>query len=61
MQLFDFGSCYMSEPMELKPGAYSLTMFTILDGERKVIYATPVERSAKAKYVDDPLPLYFSV
>ena len=61
MQLFDFGSGYMSEPMELKPGAYSLTMFTILDGERKVIYATPVEGSAKAKYVDDPLPLYFDV
>jgi hypothetical protein len=55
--LNSFGNTYVSEPLSLPTGAYSLTEFMVLDKDDNVIYITPKEGSSLAYLVDLPLPL----
>jgi len=61
LPLFSFGQSYVSENIELPLGNYKLTQFVVLDAANKTIYATPIEGSELAKYVEDPLPISFTV
>src|SRR5260221_252306 len=59
--LYNFGGSYVTESLQLSVGSYSLTQFMILDSANSVLYATPMEGSALAQYVTDPLPINFSI
>ncbi|MGC4022517.1 MAG: hypothetical protein QM734_11515 [Cyclobacteriaceae bacterium] len=61
LPLLSFGQGYVSEDLQLKVGNYKLTKFLVLDSNDKIIYATPLEGSELTKYVDDPLPMDFTV
>ncbi|MGC4022516.1 MAG: hypothetical protein QM734_11510 [Cyclobacteriaceae bacterium] len=61
LPLFSFGQGYLSENLQLNVGNYKLTKFLVLDASNKIIYATPLEGSELAKYVDAPLPIDFTV
>ena len=61
VELYSMGEGYISEPLSLKGGNYELTEFLVLNDEKRVIYATPIEDSRKAYLVDDPLPIGFFV
>jgi hypothetical protein len=61
LPLYALGQSYMSENLDLQTGTYQLTQFTVLDAANQVIYATPLEGSELAIYVNDPLPMEFSI
>lgn len=61
LSLFDFGQGYVSESLELEAGNHQLVDFVVFDEKGKPIYASPLEGSELAEYVDDPLPIDFSV
>jgi hypothetical protein len=50
----------ISEPVTLSPGDYTVTQFIISNG-RSGTYAAPLEGSSVAEWVDDPLPIPFTV
>src|SRR5690606_18141296 len=55
------GESYISQEVELSYGDYRLTKFLVLDDEDSVDYATPLEGTDLAQYVDDPLPVNFHI
>jgi hypothetical protein len=61
--LYPLGDKFLSGNIELASSSleYKLTDFVILDSNRKSIFISPKEGSAKANLVDDPLPIYFKV
>ncbi|MBT1686984.1 hypothetical protein [Dawidia soli] len=59
--LLTLGGDYVSEPLLLSPGAYTLTDFLVTDTAGITLYATPKEGSPLAAWVTDPLPVSFSV
>lgn len=59
--LFPFGEGYTTESLELNTGTYNLTKFLVLDSANNVIYATPFEDADLAQFVNDPLPIHFSI
>lgn len=59
--LYQFGDNYLSFPVTLKVGAYTLTEFLVLNESNEVIYVTPVEGSDLAHLVEDPLSINFMV
>jgi hypothetical protein len=59
--LLTLGDEYISEPLTLPPGEYSLTEFFVANSGGQVIYAAPKEGSSLAPWVDDPLPTPFVV
>jgi hypothetical protein len=61
LSLFSFGQGYVSENLELPTGSYQLTQFMILSADNSILYATPVEGSALAQFVADPLPISFTI
>jgi hypothetical protein len=52
---------YISTPLALPPGNYTLTEFLVADVGGEIVYATPKEGSSLAPWVDDPLPAPFVV
>jgi hypothetical protein len=54
------GDYVISEPVTLSPGDYTVTQFIISNGQIGT-YAAPVEGSTVAEWVDDPLPISFTV
>jgi len=61
MELFNFNGTYISESLTLNVAAYKLTKFLVLDENNAVIFSTPLEGSALALLVSDPLPIDFAV
>ncbi|ACY13929.1 FG-GAP repeat protein [Haliangium ochraceum] len=61
VDLVRFGDDFLSQPLSLVPGDYTVTQLLVIDSSDEVRYATPVAGSAKAHLVADPLPLPFSV
>jgi hypothetical protein len=60
INLLKIGEGYITEPLELKPGNYSITDFLIvIDSE--VLFATPKYGSPLASVITRPLPSNFSV
>jgi Concanavalin A-like lectin/glucanases superfamily len=61
IELYKFGEQYLSEPVEFISGQYALTEFFVLNNEGEIVYATPLEGSALAHLVTDPLPIFFTI
>lgn len=61
ISLFKFGEEYLSEPIALTAGSFTLTEFIALDESNAALYATPLEGSPLAYLVEDPLPIGFSI
>jgi hypothetical protein len=61
IHLLALGGEYISEPLPLSPGAYTLTDFLVTDAAGTTLYAAPKEDSPLATWVTDPLPVSFSV
>ena len=63
LSLYNFSGNFISAPLSLDVSGspYKLTKFLVLDGSKNVIFATPLEGSALAGFVADPLPISFSV
>lgn len=59
--LTSFGNSYVSASIELPIGDFRLTSFIVIDEFDQAIYVTPMEGSAKAYLVTNPLPIEFSV
>ncbi|MBT1711798.1 hypothetical protein KK062_26390 [Fulvivirgaceae bacterium PWU5] len=59
--LITLGSEYVSEPLLLPPGEYTLKDFLIADTAGNTLYATPKQDSPLARWVANPLPVSFSV
>jgi hypothetical protein len=58
--LATLGDYTVSEPVTLPPGEYTLTQFIIANGQSGT-YVAPLEGSTVAEWVDDPLPIPFTV
>ena len=61
LTLYSLGQGFVSESLQLIPGSYKLTQFMILDEDDGVMYATPQEGSELAEFVNDPLPIEFTI
>ncbi|MBT1706068.1 hypothetical protein [Chryseosolibacter indicus] len=60
INLLKVGDGYITEPFELKAGAYAVSDFMIVKGT-EVLYATPKQGSPLASSVSNPLPFSFVV
>ncbi len=61
MELFKFGDDYVTQALTLDPGTYTVTEYYVVDGSNNVIYITPKDGAPKASWVDNPLPIDFSI
>ncbi|MBN1411173.1 MAG: hypothetical protein JW969_10025 [Spirochaetales bacterium] len=61
LDLYNLNGQYISESLSLALGTYNLTKFFVVDSGNKVLFASPMEGSALAEYVDNPLPIEFEV
>jgi hypothetical protein len=59
--LLTLGGQFVSEPLLLKAGEHQLTEFLVIRSDGTVIFAAPLEGSALASLVQDPLPQSFVV
>lgn len=58
--ILNFSGSYITGPIELKPGTYSIMDFMIANGS-DILYATPKKNSTLASAVVRPLPYKFNV
>ena len=61
LELYNFNGSFISESLSLDVADYKLTSFLVLDVNNTVIYSTPLEGSALASQIIDPLPISFTV
>lgn len=61
VEVLEFNESYLIEPVLLEMGSYNLTKFLVLNEAEEVIYATPLEDSKLASFVNDPLPISFEI
>src|SRR5690606_7148733 len=61
IDLTNINGQYLTSPVSLSPGSYSITEFIVVDALSNAIYLTPKEGSEYASYVNDPLPVSFTV
>gem|GEM_PF-5213278 len=61
VNLLSFNGEYLSEPVPLTPGNYTVTEFLVLDDLGNTLFAAPVAGSPNALLVDQPLPQPFTV
>jgi hypothetical protein len=59
--LYKFGDSFLSEPLALTTGSFSLTEFIVLDPNGNALYATPIQGSPLAYLVEQPLPIPFNI
>ena len=60
LEVMKAGDSYMTDPVELMPGDYSLTDFMIVNNG-ELLYATPKAGSPLAAFVANPVPYDFTV
>lgn len=61
VKLLKIGEDFITKSVVLPAGNYQLTEFLVFDVNRKVIYAAPIEGTAYAHIVSNPLPINFDV
>ncbi|NVO09904.1 MAG: hypothetical protein HXX16_08095 [Bacteroidales bacterium] len=59
--LYNMNGYYISKPLSLLPGNYTIEQFFVVDAAGNVMYATPLQGSPKAYLVNEPLPINFTV
>jgi hypothetical protein len=60
INILHLGNSYLTDPLELTPGRYTLTDF-LLENDSEVLYATPQRNSKLSKIVSRPLPYSFVI
>ncbi len=61
VDLYNMNGYYISKPLSLLPGSYTIEQFFVVDAAGNVMYATPFQGSPKAYLVSEPLPISFTV
>lgn len=61
IELYNMNGSYISKPLSLLVGNFTLEKFMIVNNSDSVIYVTPIQGSPNAYLVEYPLPLNFSV
>ena len=61
IELYNMNGSFISKPLSLLVGSYTLEKFLVVDADGNVIYASPLEGSDLAYLVNDPLPIEFNV
>lgn len=61
LDLYHFNEHYFTDNVRLSVGIYTVEEYFILDDNDSILYASPKEGSALARFVNDPLPLEFVV
>jgi hypothetical protein len=61
IEFFNLNGYYISKPISLLVGNYTLTQFMVLDQNDSIVYLSPMQNSPKAYLVTNPLPLEFSI
>jgi hypothetical protein len=61
INLLSFGESFVTEPLELEPGTYSIAAFLLVNDSSDVLFATPVAGSPLAQIVKHPLQVSFHV
>ncbi len=61
VELYNMNGYFISKPLSLLVGSYTVEKFLVVDAEGNVIYASPLEGSELAYLVNGPLPIDFSV
>jgi hypothetical protein len=59
--LYDINGQFVTESLTLDTGDYKLTQYLVVDADRNVIFAAPLEGSNLGELVSDPLPIQFTV
>jgi hypothetical protein len=59
--LYNFGSGFVSEQIEIPSGELKLTKFMVIDPSGRVVFAAPVAGSPLAYLVNKPLPFNFVI
>lgn len=59
--LVHFNGAYISSPISLETGNYTLTEFLVTDASDNTLYACPQEGSPLAYNIADPLPISFTI
>lgn len=60
VELYNMNGSYISKPLSLLVGDFTLEKFMIVNDSDSVIYVAPIQGSPKAYLVENPLPLNFS-
>ena len=61
LELINFGTGFLTDPILLEVGDYQITEFLVLDQNREIVLATPVQGSILENLVSTPLPIDFLV
>ncbi len=61
LKVYNFDGEYISEPISVIPGNYSVTDFLVIDENRNVMYVTPKSGAPLAYLVKNPLPIKFNI
>jgi uncharacterized protein (TIGR02145 family) len=61
INLINMNGTFISEPISLTTGDYSISKYIVLNSSDSAIYATPVKGSKLAYLVKTPLPLSFTI
>jgi hypothetical protein len=61
INILAFGDSYITEPVELPVGRYSIINFFIVSSSNEILFATPKRGSALAAVVDRALPFGFTL
>ncbi len=61
IKVYNFDGEFISEPISLIPGNYSVTDFLVIDENQNVVYVTPKSGSPLAYLVENPLPINFNI
>jgi hypothetical protein len=59
--LFKLNDTYLSEPITLTTGNFSLTEFIVVNEDNEAVFICPIEGSPKASLVTHPLPIEFVI
>jgi hypothetical protein len=59
--VYQFGTSFVSEKIEIKTGGYKLTKFMVINPAGAVIYAAPIAGSPLAYLCNHPLPFNFNI
>lgn len=59
--IYEFGTGFVSESIEIKAGEYKLTKFMVINPSGSVIYASPLAGSNLAYLTNRPLPMVFNI
>ncbi len=61
LQLFKFEGEFVTEALTLTSGSYTITEYYVIDEEKNIIYTAPKQDSQMSEWVDETLPINFTV